>query len=130
MEPVSITLGAVAAAVFARAQDRLAEGAVEGGEGVARRLAAWLRKRFSDQEPACRALERVEQAPGSRSGVDVLAQVIDGRARGDEEFRAELAEFVEAARRDPVAASFVTEVYGDAQVGNIVNIGHARDVSL
>lgn len=46
VEPVSFTLGAVAAALVAEAMNKTAEQAVEGGAGVLRRLVAWLRKRF------------------------------------------------------------------------------------
>jgi hypothetical protein len=131
VEPVSVTLGAIAAAVFAKAQDRVAQGAVEGGEGVARRLAAWLRARFSDDEVGRAALARVERAPSDRSEMDALADVIDGCAQDDTDtFRAELVELVDAVKDDAMAARFVTEVYGDARVGKIVNIGQARDVSL
>lgn len=131
VEPVSITLGAIAAAVYAKAQDRVAEGAVEGGEGVVRRLAAWLRARLSDDHAGRSALERVERAPNDRSGMDALARVIDACAQDDgDTFGDELAELVSAVERDAIAARFVTEVYGNAQVGMIVNIGRARDVSL
>lgn len=59
-----------------------------------------------------------------------LAGVLDDRAAGDREFEAGLVALIEEVRRDPVAASFVTEVSGNAQVGKIVNIGQARDVTL
>ena len=63
--------------------------------------------------------------------MDALARVIDACAQDDgDTFGDELAELVSAVERDAIAARFVTEVYGNAQVGMIVNIGRARDVSL
>lgn len=132
MEPVSMTLGAIAAAVLAKAQERAADRTIDGGESVVRRLASWLRASFadSDDEAANHALGLVERVPGSPSSVDALAVVLDNRAAGDAEFRGRLAALVDEARSDPVAGRFVTEVYGDAQVGKIVNINQAGNVSL
>lgn len=127
-----MTLGAIAAGVIAKAQERLTERAVQSGEGVVGRLVAWLRARFTEtsDDDAVRALEHVEHAPDSPSEVQTLAVVLDERATRDVEFEARLGALVEEARRDSVAASFVTEVSGDARVEKIVNIGQARDVSL
>jgi len=131
VEPVSLTLGAIAAAIYAKAQDRAVEGAVGGAEGAARGFAAWLRARFFDNDLGQRALDDVAHTPKDRSAVDVLARVIDARAQyNDDTFGAELAALVEAVQHDGQVASFVTEVYGDARIGKIVNIGQARDVSL
>lgn len=127
-----MTLGAIAAAVYAKAQERAAERAVEGGEGVVQRLASWLRGSLSalGGEAASSALESVGRAPNSLSNVEALAVVLDDRAAGDANFRIRLAALVDEVRRDPIACSFVTEVYGNAQVGKIVNIDQAGDVSL
>ena len=132
MEPVSMTLGAIAAAVFAKAQERAAERTVEGSETVLRRIVSRLKASCSAarDEAASSALELVERAPDSPLSVHALANALDDRAASDAEFRAELVAIVEDARRDPVAGSFVTEVYGNAQVGTIVNIHQAGDVSL
>lgn len=127
-----MTLGAVAAAVWAKAQDRLAERAVEDGEGAVRRLVGWLKTFQSDpaEEATSSALDLVSRSPASTASVEALAVALDERAAGDDEFRLRLAEFVDDARRDPVAVSFVTEIYGNARVGKVVNIEHARDVSF
>lgn len=125
-----MTLGAVLAAVIAKAQDRVAEGAVAGAEGVVGRAVGWLRASFRTDGRAGSALDLVERAPDSASAVERLAAVLDARARDDADFAEQLASFVQEAQRDPVAGRFVTQVTGDAQVGKIVNIGQARDVSL
>lgn len=132
VDPISITLGAIAAAAIAKAQERAAEGAVDAGEGVLRRLATALRGRFSatGDEAASEALELVERDPTRPSSVDALAGSIDDHARRDAEFRTQLAALVDAVRRDPDASRFVTAVYGDAQVNKIVNINQAGDVSF
>jgi len=125
-----MTLGSVLAAVIARAQDRVAEGAVAGAEGVVGRVTGWLRATFKGDERADSALQLVERAPDSDSAVQGLAAVLDARARDDAEFAQRLASFVEEAQRDLIAGGFVTQVTGNAQVGKIINIGRARDVSL
>jgi hypothetical protein len=132
MEPVSMTLGTIAAAVYAKAQERAVAVAVEGGEGVVHRLVRWLRTSLSDSGDtrAIGALELVERAPDSRSSVDALAVVLNDRANDDVDFQSQLAALVNEARHDRVAGGFVTEVYGNARVAKIVNIGRAGDVSL
>jgi hypothetical protein len=58
VEPVWLTLGAIAASLslVAKAADKTADRAVEGGAGVRRgRLVGWLRDRFSKDEDEARA---------------------------------------------------------------------------
>jgi hypothetical protein len=127
-----MTLGAIAAAAFAEAQERMAERAVDGGESAVRRLSAWLRRRLAnsgDEVAAC-ALQMVERVPSRRSNVEALAVVLDDRAAGDAEFRARLAALVDGVQRGPVGGSFITDVSGNAHVDKIVNINEARDVRL
>ena len=69
VEPVSLTLGAIAAALVAKATEKTAEAAVDGGAGALSGIVAWLRKRFSGPEDnqGATALARIEDAPDSPS---------------------------------------------------------------
>jgi hypothetical protein len=130
VEPVSMTLGAIAAAAFAKAQERAADGVVDAGEGVLQRLVGWVRGRLSGDSVAVGALDRVKDAPDSPARVAALAAVIDQRAAADSAFADELTRLVEEIRGDVVGGQFVTEVFGNAQVGTILNVNQARDINL
>ena len=121
MEPVSLTLGAIVAALVAKAMDKSAERAVEGGAGVLGRLLGWLRDRFSGDkdEAGARALARVEDAPDSPSRVRELAGVLDERTGADGEFRAALEALVAEARSAGVDVGSITQTaWGNQNVQN------------
>jgi hypothetical protein len=125
-----MTLGAIAAAAFAKAQERAADGVVDAGEGVLQRLVGWVRGRLSGDSVAAGALDRVQDTPDSPARVAALAAVIDQRAAADSAFADELTRLVEEIRGDVVGGQFVTEVFGNAQVGTILNVNQARDINL
>ena len=130
MEPISMTLGAIAAAAFAKAQERAVGGVVDAGEGVLHRLVGWVRARLAGDGVAAGALERVQDAPDSPARVAALAALIDERAADDRVFADELTRLIEQVRGDAVGGQFMTAVFGDAQVGTIVNVNQARDINL
>jgi hypothetical protein len=100
MEPVSLTLGAIVAVLVAKAEDKAAESGVDAAAGVVRRLAGWLRDRFSrdKDEAGASALARVADAPDSPSRIRELADVVDRRAESDSDFRTALETLVAEAR--------------------------------
>ena len=110
VEPVSLTVGAIAAALVAKASDKAAERAVEEGAGALARLVGWLHARFADDEAteASTALARVEDAPDSPSRVRELAAEIDHRA-DDPRFRAELQALVNEAQAAGVDVGSITQ---------------------
>ena len=131
MEPVSLTLGAIAAALVAKAAER----AVEGGEGVLVRLVGWLRQRFSadDQHEAQAALAHVEQVPDSPSRLQRLAEVIDRRAEADAGFRSELKALVKHAQAGGVDVGTIAQTaWGDQNVqiagveGSSINLTYGQ----
>lgn len=126
MEPVSVTLGMVVAALLAKAADKAVERAVEGGEGVLAGLVSWLRQRFSgdDEDEARTALADVEQVPDSPSRLQVLAGVIDRRASVDAGFRSELEALVKQAQADGVEVGTISQT---AWGNQIVQIGGVAD---
>jgi hypothetical protein len=121
---IELTLGAIAAALIARALGRAEDRAVDAGEGVLRRLLGLVRRRLGDgDEEGGRALERVEQAPRSEAEIAALAQLLDRRLEREPEFRREVGALVEEAKAAGVDVGSITQVaYGDQspQFGNVV----------
>lgn len=113
-----VTLGAIVAALVAKASDKAVEAAVGGGAGALGRLVGWLRGRFSDDttpEEAA-ALTKVEEVPHSATRVGELAAVVDRRA-ADPAFRAELEAMVEQVRTAGVdVGSIAQSASGDQNV--------------
>lgn len=97
MDPISLSLGALAASFIAKAVEHAGERSADGASSALGQLVSFLRKRFSDGD-AGSALARVEDAPDSPSRLRDLAAVIDEQAVRDEAFRDELGVLVEQAR--------------------------------
>lgn len=119
VEPVSLTLGAIVAALVAKTADKTAERAVEGGAGVLGRLVGWLRERLSgtDEPEGATALARVEDVPDSPSRLRELADALDRRASADPAFGSELKSFVEEAQAGGVdVGSIAQTAWGDQNV--------------
>lgn len=132
VEPVSLTLGAIAAALVAKAADKTAEGAVEGAADALGRLVAWLRERFSGtEEPeGTTALVRVEEVPDSPSRLRDLADALDRRASIDEAFQFELKSFVDEAKAGGVdVGSIVQTAWGGQNVQNAGNVDSEINVT-
>jgi len=117
VEPVSLTLGAIASALVAKAADKAAERAVEGGEGVLARLVSWLRARFSAEaeREGATALARVEEVPDSPSRLKALAEALDRRAEADGGFRTELQTLVDQAEAGGVDVGSIAQTAWGSQ---------------
>lgn len=119
VEPVSLTLGAITAALMAKAADTAAERMVDSGAGALGRALGRLRKRLGadESQDGVRALARVENAPDSPSRVQDLAQVLDRRADADADFRSELEGLVQEAQAGGVDVGSITQaVWGNQNV--------------
>jgi hypothetical protein len=127
VDPMSLT---VAGLVAKAALEGVGDEAGRGAWSALGRVLVALRHRFAGDESASQALAAVQQSPNDQSRVSELATAVQERAEADAAFRSELEALVSEAKRDPMAGQFVTEVYGNAQVGKLVNIGQARDVSF
>jgi hypothetical protein len=119
VEPVSLTVGAVVAALVMKAAEKGGEELAEGASSVVGRVVGWLRARFSrtvDSE-ASSALAKVEEVPDSPSRAKALAEVLDSRAEADPEFRVELERLVEEAKASGVDVKSITQTaFGDQNV--------------
>ncbi|MDQ1082833.1 MULTISPECIES: hypothetical protein [Microbacterium] len=108
VEPVSVTLGAIAAALVAkvceRGIDKTASGVVDETSKVGAKVVSWLRQRLSSTDE----LDGVERYPDSQRALDELADVIDAEIV-DEADVAHLQALV-AEWRDQVPAAHQTAI--------------------
>ncbi len=126
VEPVSLTLGAVAAALVAKAVDRAEDTAVDDGAGVLGRVVGLLRERFSGRgdEPGSTALGRVEDAPDSPARVRELAVAVDQAVAADPVLRSGLEALVSEARRAGIDVESISQTaWGNqnVQTAGLVN---------
>ena len=119
---IELTLGALAAALVAKALDRAEGRALDQGEGVLKRLVELVRRQPADDGEDSTALERVENAPDSPKRVAALAHLLDARAASEPEFRAKLEALVAEAGKAGVGIQSIAQTaYGDqnSQFANI-----------
>jgi hypothetical protein len=124
VDPVSLTVGAVVAALAKRAADR----AADGTESALRRGLAALRRRFAaaGDDAVVGALDLVEQAPDSPRSLEALARVLDNRAR-DAAVRGELERLIATVAQDGEDVGVIAQqAWGDQNV----QIGRAVDSSI
>lgn len=131
MDPISLSLGALAASFVAKAVEHAGERTTDSAASVLGRLKDWLNERFSssDNAVASTALQRVEDAPDSPSRLRDLAAVIDERAVNEPAFRGELEALVEDARRNGVDIGSISQVAWGNQNVQAAGITHS-DISV
>jgi hypothetical protein len=119
MDPVTLTLGGVAAALIAKAVDKTGDKTADAGWAVIGRLVGRIRRHFrehgDDAERA--ALARVEDPPASAKHLETLAAAIDRYAGSDPELGADLQGLVDEAGKAGVdVGSIVQSAWGDHNV--------------
>jgi hypothetical protein len=87
------------------------------------RLVTLVRRKVIGHRQAETALAQVQQHPDDHQRIRELGKLLATFAAQDAAFHRDLAELVEQARRDPVVGSLATKVYGQAQLGQLTNIG-------
>src|SRR5437870_8319925 len=119
MNPVTLTLGGVAAGLIAKAVDRTGDKTADAGWSVVGRLVGNIRRHFREHgDDADRAaMARVEDPPASSKHLEVLAAAIDRHAGNEPELGAELQGLVdEAAKSNLDVGSMVQSAWGDHNV--------------
>ena len=131
MEPVSLTVGAVVAALVTKAAEKGGENLADAARAAVGRLVGWLRDRFSrDQDqPAVQALAAAEKYGGPVARQE-LADVVDGKATADAGFKAEVERLVAQAEQQGVEVKTITQnAWGNQNTqiadvsGSTINIG-------
>jgi hypothetical protein len=122
---------ALLAPYLAKAGEAAAGKAGEAAVSGARALLKAIRGRFDadDDQEAKQTLEQFEQQPDDEERQAELARVLSEKAETDPDFREELQRRVDDATGGRSVNEFLTQVYG-GEVGKIVNIGQARDVTF
>src|SRR5437870_189444 len=142
MNPVTLTLGGVAAGLIAKAVDRTGDKTADAGWSVVGRLVGKVRRHFREHgDDADRAaLARVEDPPASPKHLEVLAAAIDRHAGSEPELGAELRRLVdEVTKANLDVGSIVQSAWGNHNVqivgtgpGGVQHInasgGHAQGV--
>jgi hypothetical protein len=93
-------------------------------------LAALVRRKVTGHRQAETTLAQVQQPPEDTDRIRELAGLLAAFAAQDAGFHRDLAALVDQARRDPVVGQLATQVYGQAQVGQLVTVGQARDIYI
>lgn len=99
MEPMSLTVGAVVAALVLKGADRAGEKMTESGLAAIDKLAERVRGRFRERADAAAnaALARVEDPPAGPTQLASLAAAVERHAREDPAFAEELRHLVHDA---------------------------------
>jgi hypothetical protein len=127
VDPVTLSIGAIAAAMVVRAAEKTGETAVEAGASALGPLVRWLRDRFSrgdGDEVAAAALSKVEDAPDSPSRVRALAEEIDRKAASDAKFKAGLEDLIREAKDQGVDMKAVSQIAEGSGIVQVANTEH------
>ena len=116
----------------------------KAGEAAAKKVgeAAWekmealsqaIRRKFEADKKNAKAqetLQRFEEQPTDEDRQAALANVLAEKAQADPAFAEELARLVQFTTGDQTVGQFLTQVYDQAQVDKIINIGQAGVVRI
>ena len=134
VEPVSLTVGAVVAALLTKAAEKGGENLADAAKTAVGRLIRWLRDRFtqSGDEEGLRALAWAEGAPDSPSRMGALADVVDRRAEADSEFKSQVQHLVDDAQhqRDLPPRSIAQSGVGRSKRSGCRESGYVGDRGL
>jgi hypothetical protein len=106
----------------------------EAGAGAAleKGKALWgkLKARFEKDDEVTRTMSLFAGNP--QAFETALAKVLEARLKEDPDFGSEMRTLLAEAVADEGTATFLTQVYGQAKVGKIINVGQieAKDVRL
>ncbi len=110
------------------AAKKIGEGAGSHLDG----LLAVIRHKFGlDQDAyAAQTLSRLEEQPAAESRQRALADIVAEKAQADPAFKAELERLVQSAQASPTTTQILTNVYGNAKVGQIINAGRVDRLNI
>lgn len=106
MDPVSLSVGAIVAALIAKAAERAEDATVGAAAHVLGRLAGWLRQRLSGGGAV---VTRLQDAPDSPSRLEAVANAVNTQAQDDPTFATELRLLIEQAQQAGVDVPAVTQ---------------------
>ncbi len=124
MEPVSLTVGTVVAALVLKAADKTGEQVAAGGLVAIGRIVDRVRRRFRDRGdvPAEAALARVQDPPAGPSHLEALAEAVDRHAGQDPEFAVELQRLVREGESAGLDVQHVAQTAWGSQISQIQDV--------
>ena len=131
VEPVSLTVGGVVAALVTKAAEKGGENLADAAKAAVGRLVGWLRERFGrdGDQTGVQALAAAEKYGGPVARQE-LADVVDGKATADAGFKAEVERLVEQAEQHGVDIKTITQnAWGNQNTqiaditGSTINLG-------
>jgi hypothetical protein len=124
MEPVSVTVGAVVAALVLKGAEKTGEKVTEGGSEAVGRLVERVRRRFQDRgdEAGQAALARVQDPPVAERQLVALAAAVDHHAGQDPAFAEELRRLVREHEAAGVDVQHVTQVAWGSQISQLKDV--------
>jgi len=124
VEPVSLTIGGIVAALVLKVAEKAGEQATETGWAAVSRLVERVRRRFRDDGDvhAEAALARVQDPPAGPSQLAALAAAVDRHAGEDPEFAEELRRLVREGESTGVDVRQVTQSAWGSQISQIQGV--------
>jgi hypothetical protein len=140
VEPVSLTIGAMVAALVLKGAETTGERVTEGGLAAIGRLVDRVRGHFRDRSDAAaeKALARVEDPPAGPPQLAALAAAVDRRAGDDAMFADEMHRLVREAEAAGVEVRGINQVVREGShnllvgtmTGSTVNVNSSREVEF
>lgn len=125
-----VTAAAVALLASRALESVAAEAGTSAWHGMGR-LATLVRNAVAGDSRGESAVKRIETDPNDQEAVRTLAKVLDVHILDDPSLRDELASLVADAKGHPALGQMLTQVYGNARVDKVTQIGIAQgDVSF
>jgi hypothetical protein len=76
------------------------------------------------------SLQRLEEQPANERCQSALAEILKEKIGTDQNFAEEVSLLARNATQDKNLVQFLTQVYGEAKIGKIINVGQAHNVQI
>ncbi len=125
IDPITTAAAALLAPYLTKAGEEVAKQAGDAAWQMAASLYQAIRRKFTKDQDAYaqQTLQRLEEQPTNEARQAALADVLNEKVQADPSFAQELKGLVQDTTQTQGINQFLTQVYGNAQVEKIVNIG-------
>ena len=125
VDPISTAAVALLAPYLAKAGEEIAQKAGDAVWKMAESLYQAVHRKFSADKDtyAQKTLQRLEEQPTNEARQAALADVLNEKVNSDPSFAQELKQLVQNTTQTQGINQFLTQVYDNARVNKIVNIG-------
>jgi predicted membrane chloride channel (bestrophin family) len=125
LDPMTTAAAALLAPYVAKVGEEVAQKAGDAAWQMAASLYQAIRRKFTKDQDAYaqQTLQRLEEQPTNEARQAALADVLNEKVQADPSFAQELKRLVQETTQTQGINQFLTQVYGQAQVEKLVNIG-------